>query len=182
SLIFRSGAAHGGSSRAAIYSSGHGDLSSSGNSAGRSSASSVCHIETGPNTSHGGSGSNVSTLRKQQQRINRHSTSQGGLIESSGVSGGTGGGATIGTTAAVSESTTTVFKYHDDSEPYVTRIPTSLVTLKRFKQSLPKKGNYRFFFKKQCEEFGIIQEEITDDNEVLPLFEGKIFAQIRKAD
>jgi len=175
----RSGVGHG-SSRTTVHGSGHGELSSSGTSAG--------HIEGGNNVTLGGSGSNVSTLRKQQQqRTNRHSTSQGvGLSENSGGiggSGGVGGGSTTLTTAAaVTESTTTVFKYHDDSEPYVTRIPTSQVTLKRFKQSLPKKGNYRFFFKKQCEEFGIIQEEITDENEVLPLFEGKIFAQIRKAD
>lgn len=43
-------------------------------------------------------------------------------------------------------------------------------------------NTFRFFFKKQCEEFGVIQEEVTDDQEVLPLFDGKIFAQIRKAD
>lgn len=175
----RNGTGHG-SSRATVHSSGHGGELGSGTSAGRSSASSVCHGEGGgASTYAGGSGSNVSTLRKQQhQRNNKHSNYQGGgSSENSGVSGGN-----TTSTAAVSESTTTVFKYHDDSEPYVTRIPTSCVTLKRFKQSLPKKGNYRFFFKKQCEEFGIIQEEITDENEVLPLFEGKIFAQIRKAD
>lgn len=40
----------------------------------------------------------------------------------------------------------------------------------------------RFFFKKQCEEFGLILEEMTEEDQVVPLHEGKIFAQIRKAD
>jgi len=42
--------------------------------------------------------------------------------------------------------------------------------------------NCRFFFKKHCEEFGVIQEEMIGEDDILPMYEGKIFAQIRKSD
>lgn len=40
---------------------------------------------------------------------------------------------------------------------------------------------FRYFFKTECEDLDmkVIQEEITDDNEVLPLWEGKIMAQVK---
>jgi axin 1 len=40
---------------------------------------------------------------------------------------------------------------------------------------------YRYFFKTECEDLDmkVIQEEITDDVEVLPLWEGKVMAQVK---
>ncbi|XP_042242285.1 axin-1-like isoform X2 [Homarus americanus] len=198
----RGGGSHG-SSRSAGHSSSH----SSGHSRGHSDGGSgrgPGHGDAASSSVPGGSGSNGSTLRRQRPSRHSQPTPPGVLCESggsssggsggggsyagaggaaggggSGLSGSTGGGSSV---TSAGESTTIVYSFHDDAVPFVTRVPTRPVTLKRFKQHLPKKGNYRFFFKKQCEEFGVIQEEITDDSEILPLFDGKIFAQIRKAD
>ena len=40
---------------------------------------------------------------------------------------------------------------------------------------------FRFFFKTECEDLDVkvIQEEITDDTEILPLWEGKIMAEVK---
>ncbi|KAL0131782.1 hypothetical protein PUN28_002969 [Cardiocondyla obscurior] len=77
--------------------------------------------------------------------------------------------------------TTIVFSFCDEQFPYRTKIPGHNVTLKQFKEYLPKKGNYRYFFKTECEDLDtkVIQEEITDDAEVLPLWEGKVMAQVK---
>lgn len=42
----------------------------------------------------------------------------------------------------------------------------------------------RYFFKTECDDLDmkVIQEEITDDNEVLPLWEGKIMAQVKPVE
>ncbi|KAK7868462.1 hypothetical protein R5R35_011211 [Gryllus longicercus] len=80
-----------------------------------------------------------------------------------------------------SEFTTVVFSFCDEQFPYRTKIPGRSVTLRQFKEYLPKKGSYRFFFKTECEDLDmkVIQEEITDDNDVLPLWEGKVMAQVK---
>jgi len=75
-----------------------------------------------------------------------------------------------------------VYSFCDDRVPFVTRIPAPAVTLLRFKRHLPKRGNYRYFFKKQCEEFGLVMEELTDDQATVPTFEGRVFAQVRRCD
>ncbi|KAK0087338.1 hypothetical protein PV325_001223 [Microctonus aethiopoides] len=77
--------------------------------------------------------------------------------------------------------TTVVFSFCDEQFPYRSRIPGHNVTLKQFKEFLPKKGSYRYFFKTECEDLDtkVIQEEITDDSEVLPLWEGKVMAQVK---
>ncbi|XP_018310915.1 axin isoform X2 [Mycetomoellerius zeteki] len=77
--------------------------------------------------------------------------------------------------------TTVVFSFCDEQFPYRTKIPGHYVTLKQFKEYLPKKGSYRYFFKTECEDLDmkVIQEEITDDAEVLPLWEGKVMAQVK---
>ncbi|CAG0893404.1 unnamed protein product [Cyprideis torosa] len=73
----------------------------------------------------------------------------------------------------------------DEKVPYRFKVPGKKLTLKNFKLYLPKKGNYRFFFKRDDLEFGtggVIQEEVLDDNQVLPLWEGKVFATVRAVD
>ncbi|XP_012273577.1 axin [Orussus abietinus] len=77
--------------------------------------------------------------------------------------------------------TTVVFSFCDEQFPYRTKIPGHNVTLKQFKEYLPKKGSYRYFFKTECEDLDtkVIQEEITDDAEILPLWEGKVMAQVK---
>ncbi|XP_076223333.1 protein axin isoform X2 [Nomia melanderi] len=81
----------------------------------------------------------------------------------------------------IGDFTTVVFSFCDEQFPYRTKIPGHNVTLKQFKEYLPKKGSYRYFFKTECEDLDtkVIQEEITDDTEVLPLWEGKVMAQVK---
>ncbi|KAK1125923.1 hypothetical protein K0M31_005458 [Melipona bicolor] len=81
----------------------------------------------------------------------------------------------------IGDFTTVVFSFCDEQFPYRTKIPGHNVTLKQFKEYLPKKGSYRYFFKTECEDLDtkVIQEEITEDSEVLPLWEGKVMAQVK---
>ena len=57
-------------------------------------------------------------------------------------------------------------------------VPMSLFIIHRFLFC------FRFYFKKVCDEFdsGIVHEEISSDNEVLPLFEGKVICKIERAN
>ncbi|KAK7592941.1 hypothetical protein V9T40_007693 [Parthenolecanium corni] len=76
-----------------------------------------------------------------------------------------------------------VYHFSDEEMPYLLKIPGNPITLKLLKEYMPpnKSGRYRYFFVKQCEELNNlpIQEEIIDDNEILPLFRGKVNAQIK---
>ncbi|KAK4874438.1 hypothetical protein RN001_013798 [Aquatica leii] len=87
-------------------------------------------------------------------------------------------------TSTQEESTTVVFSFCDEQFPYRTKIPGRQITLNKFKEYLPKKGNYRYFFKTECEELGnqVIQEEVSNDLEIVPLYEGKIMAQVKPVD
>lgn len=42
----------------------------------------------------------------------------------------------------------------------------------------------RFFFKTLCEDLdnAVIQEEITNDSDILPLYEGKVMALVKPAE
>ncbi|XP_063916138.1 axin isoform X2 [Zophobas morio] len=82
------------------------------------------------------------------------------------------------------EMTTAVFSFDDEQLPYRSKIPGSQITLRQFKDYLPKKGNYRFFFKTLCEDLcnQVTHEEVSNDNEILPLWEGKIIAQMKPID
>ncbi|XP_067145186.1 axin-1-like [Centruroides vittatus] len=82
------------------------------------------------------------------------------------------------------ENTVIGYCFSGESVPYRTKLPGKNITLKQFKSLLSKKGNYRYFFKKASDEFGtgIINEEISDDNEILPLWEEKIFAIIQPVE
>ncbi|XP_071444021.1 axin [Hetaerina americana] len=115
--------------------------------------------------------SNPSTLRK-------------GRNTSRGSGGGVGPPPPSGEGSAGPEYTTVVFSFCDEQFPYRTKIPGRQLTLKHFKEYLPKKGSYRYFFKTECEDLDmkVIQEEIMDDNEILPLWEGKVMAQVKPID
>ncbi|XP_065370737.1 axin isoform X1 [Calliphora vicina] len=82
------------------------------------------------------------------------------------------------------ETTTVVFSFCDEEYPYRTKIPGTQPTLKQFKDYLPKKGHFRFFFKTHCEDpdSPVIQEEIVNDNDILPLFEGKVMGLVKPSD
>uniref|UniRef100_A0A3B4CT11 Dishevelled segment polarity protein 3b n=1 Tax=Pygocentrus nattereri TaxID=42514 RepID=A0A3B4CT11_PYGNA len=71
--------------------------------------------------------------------------------------------------------------YHlDDQEtPYLVKlpIPAERVTLADFKQVL-NKPNYKFFFKSMDDDFGVVKEEISDDNAKLPCFNGRVVSWV----
>ncbi|KAI5629685.1 segment polarity protein dishevelled-like DVL-3 [Silurus asotus] len=75
--------------------------------------------------------------------------------------------------------------YHlDDQEtPYLVKVPVPAeeVTLAHFKQVL-NKPNYKFFFKSMDDDFGVVKEEISDDNTKLPCFNGRVVSWLVSAD
>lgn len=87
--------------------------------------------------------------------------------------------------AATTEFTVVVYSFCDEEVPYRIKIPGSNPpTLRQFKEYLPKKGNYRFFFKTRCDDVDnpVYQEEINNDNEMLPLFEGKVMGTVKPVE
>jgi len=78
------------------------------------------------------------------------------------------------------------FVYYEGEVPYGIHIPClpgKSINLIQFKEHLPKKGDYRYFFKRNCagelgKDFNVL-EEINDDFQYLPLFEGKIIAHLQ---
>ncbi|XP_028650800.1 segment polarity protein dishevelled homolog DVL-3 [Erpetoichthys calabaricus] len=75
--------------------------------------------------------------------------------------------------------------YHlDDQEtPYLVKlpIPADRVTLADFKSVL-NKPNYKFYFKSMDDDFGVVKEEISDDNAKLPCFNGRVVSWLVSAD
>ncbi|MBN3272535.1 DVL3 protein, partial [Polyodon spathula] len=75
--------------------------------------------------------------------------------------------------------------YHiDDQEtPYLVKlpIPADRVTLADFKNVL-NKPNYKFFFKSMDDDFGVVKEEISEDNAKLPCFNGRVVSWLVSAD
>ncbi|KAG7471004.1 hypothetical protein MATL_G00119900 [Megalops atlanticus] len=75
--------------------------------------------------------------------------------------------------------------YHlDDQEtPYLVKLPIAAdrVTLADFKNVL-NKPNYKFFFKSMDDDFGVVKEEISDDNAKLPCFNGRVVSWLVSAD
>ncbi|KAG7329802.1 hypothetical protein KOW79_006024 [Hemibagrus wyckioides] len=75
--------------------------------------------------------------------------------------------------------------YHLDEQetPYLVKIsvPAAAVTLSDLKNAL-KKPNYKFFFKSMDDDFGVVKEEITDDNAKLPCYNGRVVCWLVSAD
>ncbi|XP_060710473.1 segment polarity protein dishevelled homolog DVL-2 [Hemiscyllium ocellatum] len=75
--------------------------------------------------------------------------------------------------------------YHMDEEetPYLVKLqlPADRVTLADFKLVL-NKPNYKFFFKSMDQDFGVVKEEISDDNAKLPCFNGRVVSWLVSAE
>ncbi|XP_043926131.1 segment polarity protein dishevelled homolog DVL-3 isoform X2 [Protopterus annectens] len=75
--------------------------------------------------------------------------------------------------------------YHLDEQetPYLVKlsIPADRVTLGDFKQVL-NKPTYKFFFKSMDDDFGVVKEEISDDNARLPCFNGRVVCWLVSAE
>ncbi|XP_022211189.1 axin isoform X2 [Drosophila obscura] len=80
--------------------------------------------------------------------------------------------------------TIVVFMFCDEPVPYRIKIPGTQPTLRQFKDYLPRKGHFRFFFKTHCEDpdSPVIQEEIVNDSDILPLFGDKAMGLVKPSD
>ncbi|XP_030078123.1 segment polarity protein dishevelled homolog DVL-1 isoform X2 [Microcaecilia unicolor] len=78
--------------------------------------------------------------------------------------------------------------YHIDEEetPYLVKLPVSpeKVTLADFKNVLSNRPvhNYKFFFKSMDQDFGVVKEEISDENARLPCFNGRVVSWLVLAE
>ncbi|XP_048588939.1 dixin isoform X2 [Nematostella vectensis] len=66
--------------------------------------------------------------------------------------------------------------------PFLTSIPKRLgnITLRDFKHMFDRPGPYRFHFKALDPEFGTVKEEVIEDDDIIPGWEGKIVAWVEE--
>lgn len=83
-----------------------------------------------------------------------------------------------------SEEGVTIVGYYfcEEPIPYRTTLAGRRPTLGQFKHLLTKKGCWRYFFRKASNEFdsGIVHEEVTDDDALLPLLDGKVIGKVER--
>ncbi|KAH8275975.1 hypothetical protein KR044_011371, partial [Drosophila immigrans] len=80
--------------------------------------------------------------------------------------------------------TVVVFLFCEEPVPYRIKIPGTQPTLRQFKDYLPRKGHFRFFFKTHCDDpdSPVIQEEIVIDSHILPLFGDKVMGHVKPSE
>uniref|UniRef100_A0A8C6VMT9 Dishevelled segment polarity protein 3 n=1 Tax=Naja naja TaxID=35670 RepID=A0A8C6VMT9_NAJNA len=81
-------------------------------------------------------------------------------------------------------SETKIIYHLDDQEtPYLVKLPlpAERVTLGDFK-ALLNRPNYKFYFKSMDDDFGVVKEEISDDNAKLPCFNGRVVSWLVSAE
>ncbi|XP_030619180.1 segment polarity protein dishevelled homolog DVL-2 isoform X7 [Delphinapterus leucas] len=85
------------------------------------------------------------------------------------MAGSGAGGGGVGETKVI---------YHLDEEetPYLVKIPVPAerITLGDFKSVLQRPAGAKYFFKSMDQDFGVVKEEISDDNARLPCFNGRV--------
>jgi len=66
--------------------------------------------------------------------------------------------------------------------PFMTSIsrPVGRITLRDFKALFDRPGFYRYHFKTMDKEFGMVKEEIAEDDKILPGVEGKIVVWVEE--
>ncbi|XP_076453892.1 axin-1-like [Babylonia areolata] len=74
--------------------------------------------------------------------------------------------------------------YEQEPIPYRFTLPGRSITLEQIRHLNTKRGNFKYFFKRDSDEFGegAVFEEIKDDNVVVPMWDGKIVARLQKVD
>ncbi|GBP93091.1 Axin [Eumeta japonica] len=112
----------------------------------------------------------------------QRSKASGSKSSGSGTSAGSGDAGAAG--AGVAPYTVVVVTFLDENVPYRIKMPAPPLTLRTFKEYLPRKGNYRYFFKTECADFDntVLHEEISNDSETLPMYEGKVMARVQSID
>ncbi|XP_061377237.1 axin isoform X2 [Danaus plexippus] len=111
-------------------------------------------------------------------------TRTGATTGSTGSKSSGSGTATGAASGAGTEHTVVVVNFLDESVPYRFKVPASPLTLRTFKEYLPRKGNYRYFFKTECADLDntVIQEEVSSDGDTLPMYEGKVMARVKSIE
>ncbi|XP_011422567.2 segment polarity protein dishevelled homolog DVL-3 isoform X6 [Magallana gigas] len=81
------------------------------------------------------------------------------------------------------EETKIIYYIDDEDTPYLIKlpIPADRVTLGDFKNAL-NRPNYKFFFKSVDDDFGVVKEEIIDDEARLPCFNGRVVSWLVPAE
>ncbi|KAM3615572.1 uncharacterized protein V6R79_004308 [Siganus canaliculatus] len=83
----------------------------------------------------------------------------------------------------MAEETRVIYHLEDQDTPYLVRIgvPAQRVTLADFKQVL-NKPNVKFFFKSVDDDFGVVKEEISEDEARLPVVNGRVVCWLVSTD
>ncbi|XP_074624978.1 segment polarity protein dishevelled homolog DVL-3-like isoform X1 [Acropora palmata] len=81
------------------------------------------------------------------------------------------------------EETKVIYHIDDEDTPYLVKLPKSPtdVTLSDFKNVL-NRPSYKFFFKSMDDDFGVVKEEISDEEMNLPCFNGRVVAWLVTSD
>ncbi|XP_029028192.1 segment polarity protein dishevelled homolog DVL-3-like isoform X2 [Betta splendens] len=81
------------------------------------------------------------------------------------------------------EGTRVIYHLEDQETPYLIRINVAPqhVTLGDFKQVL-NKSNLKFYFKSEDADFGVVKEEISDDDAKLPCVNGRVVCWVVSSD
>ncbi|KAJ4944439.1 hypothetical protein JOQ06_012983 [Pogonophryne albipinna] len=89
-----------------------------------------------------------------------------------------------GLTADESKELVVTYFFCGEEIPYRSMMKTHCLTLGHFKEQLSKKGNYRYYFKKASNEFecGAVFEEVLEDANLLPMYEGKVLGKVERMD
>nr|XP_020477460.1 segment polarity protein dishevelled homolog DVL-3-like isoform X2 [Monopterus albus] len=84
---------------------------------------------------------------------------------------------------SMAEETRVIYHLEDQETPYLVRInvPAQRVTLADFKQVL-NKPNVKFFFKSVDADFGVVKEEISDEDARLPCVNGRVICWVVSDD
>ncbi|XP_012713864.2 segment polarity protein dishevelled homolog DVL-3 [Fundulus heteroclitus] len=83
----------------------------------------------------------------------------------------------------MAEETRVIYHLEDQETPYLVRIgvPAQRVTLADFKQVL-NRPNAKFFFKSVDDDFGVVKEEISDEEARLPCVNGRVVCWVVSSD
>ncbi|XP_018914936.1 segment polarity protein dishevelled homolog DVL-1 isoform X2 [Bemisia tabaci] len=81
------------------------------------------------------------------------------------------------------EETKIIYHIDDEATPYLVKLPIApeRVTLCDFKNVL-NRPNYKFFFKSMDDDFGVVKEEIIEDDAHLPCFNGRVVSWLVSAE
>lgn len=81
------------------------------------------------------------------------------------------------------EETKILYHIDDEDTPYLVKVlvPPDRVTLADFKNVL-NRPNYKFFFRSMDDDFGVVKEEIVEDDSKLPCFNGRVVSWLVTAE